>query len=34
MVRETAEVGVIVERRALDNPWIDHVWVPVAVLAG
>ena len=34
MVRETAEVGVIVERRALDNPWIDHVWMPVAVLAG
>lgn len=34
MIRETAEIGVIVERRALKNPWIDHVWVPVAVLAG
>ncbi|TIX95619.1 MAG: DUF3305 domain-containing protein, partial [Mesorhizobium sp.] len=34
MVRETAEVGVIVERRALNSPWVDHVWVPVAVLAG
>jgi hypothetical protein len=34
MMRETAQVGVIVERRALDNPWIDHVWMPVAVLAG
>jgi hypothetical protein len=34
MVRETMAVGVIVERRVLDNPWIDHVWMPVAVLAG
>ncbi|MGI6856944.1 DUF3305 domain-containing protein [Mesorhizobium sp. 1B3] len=34
MIRETAEIGVIVERRALKNPWVDHVWVPVAVLAG
>jgi hypothetical protein len=34
MVRETAEVGVVVERRVLDNPWVDHAWVPVAVLAG
>ncbi len=34
MARETVEVGVIVERRVLDNPWIDHVWMPVAVLAG
>jgi len=34
MVRETVEVGVIVERRVLDNPWIDHVWMPVAVLIG
>ena len=34
MVRETAEVGVIVERRALKNPWIDHAWVGVAALAG
>jgi len=34
MVRETAEVGVVVERRVLNNPWIDHAWVPVAVLAG
>jgi hypothetical protein len=28
------EVGVIVERRVLNNPWIDHAWSPVAVLAG
>ncbi|MEO4001933.1 DUF3305 domain-containing protein [Mesorhizobium sp. CAU 1732] len=34
MIRETIEVGVIVERRALNNPWIDHAWVPVGVLAG
>lgn len=34
MVRESLEVGVIVERRALQNPWVDHAWRPVAVLAG
>jgi hypothetical protein len=34
MVRETVEVGVIVERRALQNPWIDHAWRPIAALAG
>lgn len=34
MVRETVEVGVIVERQALQNPWVDHAWRPVAVLAG
>ena len=34
MIRETVEVGVIVERRALNNPWVDHAWVPVAVLVG
>ena len=34
MVRETAEVGVVVERRALRSPWSDHAWVPVAVLVG
>jgi Protein of unknown function (DUF3305) len=34
MVRETTEIGVLVERRVLDNPWIDHVWAPVAALAG
>lgn len=25
-------VGVVLERRAVDNPWIDHVWVPHMVL--
>lgn len=28
----TMQVGVIVERREIDNPWQDHVWAPVAVL--
>jgi hypothetical protein len=34
MVRESTEVGVIVDRQALRNPWADHAWKPVAVLAG
>lgn len=34
MVRETMKIGVIVERRVLTNPWIDHVWRPITVLAG
>ena len=27
-------VGVVVERRDVDNPWQDHEWVPVAVIPG
>ncbi|MSO93184.1 MAG: DUF3305 domain-containing protein [Rhodospirillales bacterium] len=27
-------VGVVIERRAIDNPWQDHVWRPVAVVPG
>lgn len=34
LIRETIEVGVIVERRVLHNPWVDHIWVPTAVLVG
>jgi hypothetical protein len=34
VVRETAQVGVVVERRALKNPWVDHAWMPVGVLVG
>jgi hypothetical protein len=34
MVREGMEIGVIVERRVLENAWADHAWKPVAVLAG
>jgi hypothetical protein len=32
--RESMEVGVIVERRRLNNPWVEHAWMPVAVLPG
>src|SRR5690606_3281210 len=34
MVRDSMKIGVIVERRDLTNPWIDHAWAPAAVLAG
>lgn len=34
MIQERVHVGVVVERRVLKNPWADHAWVPVAVLAG
>ena len=27
-------VGVAVERRRASSPWVEHVWSPVAVLAG
>ena len=27
-------LGIVVERRAVDNPWIDHSWHSVAVIAG
>jgi hypothetical protein len=34
MEREILELGVVVERRRLSNPWVDHTWLPVAVLPG
>lgn len=34
MARETIEIGVVVERRRLNNPWADHAWMPAAVLPG
>ena len=34
MAQETLTVGVVVERRPLDNPWIDHVWLPSGILPG
>lgn len=34
MAQEDLTVGVVVERRALDNPWVDHVWLPSAILPG
>lgn len=27
-------LGVVVERREIDNPWQDHEWVPVEVIPG
>ena len=27
-------LGIVVERRKLDNPWIAHSWKPVAVIPG
>lgn len=31
---ETRRVGVVLEKRKLDNPWIDHAWRPVQILPG
>lgn len=31
---ESMSVGVVLERRDIDNPWQDHVWSAVAVLPG
>jgi len=31
---ERLPLGIVVERREIDNPWEDHVWAPVAVFAG
>jgi hypothetical protein len=25
-------VGVVIERRDIDNPWLDHSWHPVAII--
>ena len=32
MTEASREVGVVLRRRAIDNPWIDHIWSPVMVL--
>ena len=32
MAQSSREVGVVVRRRAVDNPWIDHMWSPVMLL--
>jgi hypothetical protein len=34
MPQDDLMVGIVVERRTLDNPWVDHVWLPSAVLPG
>ncbi len=31
---DVLSVGVVVERRAIDHPWADHRWLPVAVIPG
>src|SRR4051794_13250585 len=32
MTEWSREVGVILRRRAVDHPWVDHAWSPVSVL--
>jgi hypothetical protein len=32
MAESSRPVGVVVRRRAIDNPWIDHTWSPVTIL--
>lgn len=31
---ENLRIGVVLERRKLDNPWIDHSWHAVQILPG
>lgn len=31
---DSMPVGVVMERRAIDSPWADHVWRAVAVIPG
>lgn len=33
MAAETRLVGLVVERRKLDNPWVEYAWAPVLVFA-
>ena len=32
--QERLPLGVVVERRKIDNPWVDYAWKVVAVIAG
>ncbi len=32
MSQVAREVGVVLRRRSVDNPWIDHIWSPAAIL--
>jgi hypothetical protein len=32
MTQDSRNIGVVIGRRRVDNPWIDHIWVPHAVL--
>ena len=33
-LRHVLPVGIVAERRAIDHPWQDHKWQPVAVIPG
>ena len=32
MTEASREVGVVVRRRSIDNPWVDQLWSPVMIL--
>ena len=32
MTEATRQVGVVLRRRSIDNPWIDHLWSPAMIL--
>jgi Protein of unknown function (DUF3305) len=32
MTESSREVGVVLRRRSIDNPWVDHIWSPLMVL--
>ena len=32
MTETSREVGVVLRRRSIDNPWIDHMWSPAMIL--
>jgi hypothetical protein len=32
MTEVSREVGVVLRRRGIDNPWIDHMWSPAMIL--
>src|SRR3954467_13424064 len=32
MTQLSRQVGVVLRRRWIDNPWIDHIWSPLMVL--
>lgn len=32
MTEASRQVGVVLRRRSIDNPWIDHMWSPLMIL--
>src|ERR1700710_2174831 len=32
MTEASRQVGVVLRRRSIDNPWIDHMWAPLMLL--